>query len=164
MCAKSDAARIHPDRNDFPVSEKTVARFANQADETGHVEIPLKPNQIMPCRFNLKYGLPIDWWEIAIPVGGSFDLRYGKYPTQKPLELMRRFVKACTDPGDLVVEPFAGGATFCYAAKELDRQYIGMDNSEVAVNFARDRLTHAKRQARLPVTPKPAPSLDGFLC
>ncbi len=49
------------------------------------------------------------------------------YPTQKPLVLYERIVKASSNPGDIVLDPFAGCATTCVAAEHLERQWVGID-------------------------------------
>ena len=54
------------------------------------------------------------------------------YPTQKPLRLMERIIKASTDEGDLVLDPFCGCATTCVAAEGLGREWAGIDISPAA--------------------------------
>lgn len=62
------------------------------------------------------------------------------YPTQKPLALLRRFIEANTQPGDLVLDPFAGCATALVAAEGLGRAWIGVDVSSVAVRLVHERM------------------------
>lgn len=50
-----------------------------------------------------------------------------EYPTQKPLALYERIIKASSNPGDVVLDPFCGCATTCVAAERLGRQWVGMD-------------------------------------
>ena len=50
-----------------------------------------------------------------------------RYPTQKPLKLLKRIIKASTKEGDLVIDPFCGCATACVAAQQLNRKWIGID-------------------------------------
>ena len=66
-----------------------------------------------------------DYWEIDI-IGRSSKERMG-YPTQKPLALYERIVKACSNPGNMVLDPFCGCATTLVAAEQSDRHWIGMD-------------------------------------
>ena len=68
-----------------------------------------------------------DWWT-DIPAGGQIPRgqRTG-YPTQKPLALYERIIKASSNPGDLVLDPFAGCATTPIAAERLGRQWVAMD-------------------------------------
>ena len=70
-------------------------------------------------------GLPRrDVWELSILAGSSKE-RVG-YPTQKPLALLHRIIKASSNRGDLVFDPFCGCATACIAAEQLQREWIGL--------------------------------------
>ena len=73
------------------------------------------------------------------------------YPTQKPLTLLERIIKASSNEGDMVLDPFCGCATTCVAAEKLNRQWIGVDVGEKAHQFVKDRLVKeaAGRQADL---------------
>ena len=61
------------------------------------------------------------------------------FPTQKPLALLERIIKASSNPGDVVLDPFCGCATTCIAAERLDRQWIGIDLSPLAVRLVEQR-------------------------
>jgi len=78
-----------------------------------------------------------DWWEISI-LATTHSERLG-YPTQKPLALLERIIKASSNEGDLVLDPFCGCATTCIAAERLDRQWIGIDLSSMAVKLVEER-------------------------
>ena len=74
----------------------------------------------------MAYGKPVDdVWEIP-KINNSSKERLG-YPTQKPLALMERIIKASTDEGDVVLDPFCGCATTLEAAHKLNRKWIGID-------------------------------------
>ncbi|MYD43792.1 MAG: hypothetical protein F4W90_07865, partial [Gammaproteobacteria bacterium] len=62
------------------------------------------------------------------------------YPTQKPLALLERIIKASSNEGDIVLDPFCGCATTCIAAERLERQWIGIDVSHKAYDLVRERL------------------------
>ena len=62
------------------------------------------------------------------------------YPTQKPLKLLDRIIKASSNEGDMVLDPFAGCATACVAAERLDRQWIGIDISGKAADLVQVRI------------------------
>ena len=62
------------------------------------------------------------------------------YPTQKPLAFLERIIKASSNEGDVVLDPFAGCATACVAAEQLGRQWIGVDLSPKAVELVNYRL------------------------
>ena len=65
---------------------------------------------------------------------------YVGYPTQKPLPLLERIIKASSNPGDVVLDPFCGCATALIAAEKLERQWMGIDLSPKAVELIHDRL------------------------
>ena len=72
---------------------------------------------------------------------------YEKHPTQKPIALLERIVRASSNPGDLVLDPFAGTFTTCFVAKKLGRQSIGIEIEEDYVKIGLRRLqimTHYK--------------------
>ena len=62
------------------------------------------------------------------------------YPTQKPLALLERVIKASSNPGDVVLDPFCGCATTCVAAEMLGRQWVGIDLSPLAGKIVVERL------------------------
>ncbi len=65
-----------------------------------------------------------------------------QYPcqTQKPLALLERIIKASSNPGDVVLDPFCGCATMLVAADRLDRQWVGIDLSSLAAQLVLKRL------------------------
>jgi len=85
-------------------------------------------------------GVPMgDVWEIGViaPIARE---RTG-YPSQKPEALLERLVRALSDEGDLVVDPYAGSGTTLAVAARLGRRFVGIDASDVAIEVARRRLT-----------------------
>lgn len=62
------------------------------------------------------------------------------YPTQKPLALLERIVRASSNPNDMVFDPFCGCATTLVAADRLQRQWAGIDISSQAVTLVKKRL------------------------
>ena len=79
-----------------------------------------------------------DVWNIPY-IPPSAKERTG-YPTQKPLALLERIIKASSNEGDVVLDPFCGCATTCIAAEKLNRQWIGIDISVKAYDLVRKRL------------------------
>ena len=77
-------------------------------------------------------------WRIPCVQPASKD--YTGYPTQKPLALLERIIRASSNEGDVVLDPFCGCATTCVAAEKLDRHWIGADLSPLAVRLVRERL------------------------
>ena len=85
-------------------------------------------------------GLPInDVWIDISPINSRAKERIG-YPTQKPSSLYERMIKASSNEGDIVLDPFAGCATTLVAAEKLKRQWIGMDIWERAHEVVVERL------------------------
>ena len=62
------------------------------------------------------------------------------YPTQKPLALLDRIIKASSNKGEIVLDPFCGCATTCLAAENLKRKWIGIDLSYKAVELVKSRI------------------------
>ena len=61
-------------------------------------------------------------------------------PTQKPLDLMKYLVLTYSNPGDLILDPFAGSGTTLVAAKDLDRRFIGIEINQGYVDICNKRL------------------------
>ncbi len=76
------------------------------------------------------------WNDIKPPAGKE---RTG-YPTQKPVELLERIIKASSNKGDVVLDPFCGCATTCVAAEKLDRRWVGIDVSVKAYELVTTRI------------------------
>jgi site-specific DNA-methyltransferase (adenine-specific) len=62
------------------------------------------------------------------------------HPTQKPLALVEYLIKTYTNEGDLVLDNCMGSGTTCLAAKNLNRQFIGIEKEEEYYNIAVKRL------------------------
>ncbi len=80
-----------------------------------------------------------DWWD-GIAIAPRIKKEYQGYPTQKPLKLVERIVKASSNKGDMVLDPFCGCATACIAAEKLERDWVGIDISAKAYELVKDRL------------------------
>ncbi|MCY4048917.1 MAG: DNA methyltransferase [Hyphomicrobiales bacterium] len=95
-----------------------------------------------------------DLWT-DVPAVGSGKESTG-YPTQKPVALYKRIIESSSNPGDVVLDPFVGSGTTLVAAKQLGRQWIGIDASEDACKVAQGRLMNLE-EADLP-----APEADNI--
>jgi site-specific DNA-methyltransferase (adenine-specific) len=82
-----------------------------------------------------------DVWEIGVLAPVSRE-RTG-YPSQKPEALLERIVGALSDPGDLVLDPYAGSGTTLAVAARMGRAFVGVDQSAIAIATARTRLAEA---------------------
>ena len=79
-----------------------------------------------------------DYWDVPA-LRGNQPETVG-YPTQKPIALYERMVKASSNEGDIVLDPFAGCATTLVAAEKLGRHWVGIDIWEGAHDLVRKRL------------------------
>lgn len=77
-------------------------------------------------------------WQIGAPC--ISEKRFGKHPTQKPVALLQRLIRASTEPDQLVLDPFVGSGTTCLAARSTSRRSIGIDQSDEYLALARNRL------------------------
>ena len=99
----------------------------------------MTPRLVGPKKASLGK-LPTDvWWMTIVPTNSSE--RTG-YPTQKPERLLDRIVRASSNPGDLVVDFFAGSGTTGVVAKRLGRRFLLVDNNPAATEIARLRLAN----------------------
>ena len=130
--SKSDQYTFNLDDVREPYAEATIDRFAHYIGNR---------------RKTGDYGLqtlhplgkhPDDWWQIQ-PIAPSAKERVG-FPTQKPLALYERIIKASSNPGDMVLDPFCGCATTPVAAERLGREWVGMAIWDGAHQMVLDRL------------------------
>ena len=82
--------------------------------------------------------LPTDtWWQTIVPPGGKESTGY---VTQKPLAILRRIIKAASNPGEVVLDFFAGSGTTGFAAAQLGRSFILIDSNEEALRVMAQRF------------------------
>jgi len=79
-----------------------------------------------------------DWWQIGIL--STTAKERSNYPTQKPLQLLERLLKAYTDEGDLVLDFYCGSGTTGEAAVRMNRRCVLVDVNPKAVQIARKRI------------------------
>ena len=88
-------------------------------------------------------GVPVqDVWTDIYSLSGSNTERLG-YPTQKPQALLERIISASSNEGDVVLDPFCGCGTAVAAAQKLNRQWLGIDITHLAVALMKNRLRTA---------------------
>jgi len=115
--------------------EKLWERGRIKTDASG---VPLLRGQIV--YLHEKNGMPVqDFWDDILRVGNTSGERLG-YPTQKPVALLERIIKASSKEGDIILDPFAGCGTAVVAAESLKRQWIGIDITAIAIKLVRERL------------------------
>ena len=116
------------------VSTGTMKRWKGQRQGSVFVDgvrfqVPTDEGAKTPCP---------DWWEISI-INPNAKERVG-YPTQKPLALLDRIIKASSNDGDMVLDPFCGCATTCISAQGLGRHWSGIDISPKAADLVQQRM------------------------
>ena len=143
-----------------PLSESTIKKFKH-IDENGHYRIlgrgikgsPIRsakdvdpkweqtnPELVVRDYLEDKVGVPIeDYWFINI-INQASNERLG-YPTQKPEALLERIVKSSSNEGDLVADFFCGCGTAIAVAQKLNRKWLGVDISHLAIKLITKRLT-----------------------
>lgn len=86
-------------------------------------------------------GVPLQdvWTDIRLT---SADKERLGYPTQKPVALLNRILQCSSNPGDVVLDPFCGCGTTIDSAIRLDRRWIGIDVTYIAVDLIEKRLLH----------------------
>ncbi len=77
------------------------------------------------------------WFHTIVPTNGAEKTGY---PTQKPAGVLRRLVAASARPGGWCLDPFAGSGTLGAVCRELDRRFVLVDESPVAIEVMRARL------------------------
>ena len=88
-------------------------------------------------------GTPVsDIWDDIPPINSQAQERLG-YPTQKPEALLERIIKASSNEGDVVLDPFCGCGTAIAAAQKLNRSWIGIDITHLAITLIKHRLKDA---------------------
>ena len=83
--------------------------------------------------------LPGDLWTDIDVVNARAKERQS-FPTQKPLALLERIIRASSNEDDVVLDPFCGCATTCIAAEKLGRQWVGIDLSPKAKDLIKTRM------------------------
>lgn len=86
-------------------------------------------------------------WKIPAP--RKEEKTFGKHPTQKPVELLKRILLASTKEGDLVLDPFCGSSTTGVAALLLNRKYVGIDIEEDYLDLSKKRIKQVTKNPAL---------------
>ena len=112
-------------------------------DSVGLIIWPLKVGGIPSLKLYLDATRGIAVGDIFTDIGrlGGQSKEKTGYPTQKPLALYERIIKASSNKGDLVLDPFCGCATTPIAAERLGRQWLGMDLWDGAYDVIMERMS-----------------------
>ena len=124
------------------LSNGTTQDKLDALDAAGLIYWPSKENGMPRLKQYAEdmAGIPLQtlWTDIA-PIGAHATERLG-YPTQKPLSLLDRIIKASSNPNDIVLDAFCGCGTALVAAENLGRQWIGIDISPTACRVMAKRM------------------------
>ena len=133
--SKSESFKFNlEDVRETEIAESTYKRFKKDIDTTG--KIPNLKNGKM--YYVSPYSPPRDWLNLnTLPQ--AHTERNG-YPTQKPKELIKRFVLASSNEGDVVADYYLGSGTTAKVCQELNRQFIGCDINPKAIEITKARL------------------------
>lgn len=135
-----------PHPNGWAISREKM----EELDKAGLLQFPKSPDGRIEVRRYLdeRKGMPFgNVWTDIPPVNSMAQERLG-YPTQKPLGLLERIISASSNEGDLVLDPFCGCGTTIHAAQKINRRWIGIDLTHLAIALVRRRLIDAFPQAK----------------
>ncbi len=122
-------------------SARQLVYFDNRADPKGRVPDDtwiLRPQDV-PDGFDPQG----DTWYVP-RVCGTFKERAGWHGCQMPEQLLGRIIRACSNPGDIVLDPFGGSGTTLITAKKLDRRFLGFELSPEYAQQIQSRLDVTK--------------------
>lgn len=101
-------------------------------------------------------GLPAVWI-VPRPSNASEERRATGHPTPKPLPLFETLVSQFTDPGETILDPFAGSGTTGCACIRLGRNFVGWEKSPAYYEIAKKRLEGTREQLTIPLARAPKP-------
>ena len=107
--------------------------------EASFKELPPPPGETTELSF---FDPASATWNIS-RICGTFKEREGWHGCQMPIGVLDRIVKASSNEGDIILDPFNGSGTTCVSAALLGRKFVGFDQSADYVGYARTRLEHA---------------------
>jgi len=119
------------------VWDKEKGKIVNAKDEDGKVQYIETDEKTLD-----------DVWRISMLQPADKKERIG-YPTQKPEELLRRIIEMASNEGDVVLDPFVGGGTTISVAEKLNRKWIGIDQSVMAIKVSDLRLKKRVEENKL---------------
>ena len=139
---KSEQAKINIDDVRIPYGAHTLKYPSHpQAETSAYGKGKTKKNNNWTP--NPKGAKPKDVIEIPTTCNGMGETT--PHPTQKPEELLRKFVLASSHEGDLIIDPFSGSGTTVVVAEQLNRRWMGCDLNIEYNNWAIQRLENVRR-------------------
>ena len=137
----SDGRLYQPHSNGWAVSIEVM----KQLDAENRLFFPAKEGGRLRRKIYLDEspGVPAgDVWSDLPPIHASSAERLG-YPTQKPEALLERILSASSNEGHVVLDPFCGCGTTVQVAQKLNRRWIGIDITHLAIGLIKTRLDDA---------------------
>lgn len=132
-------------RKKFPPKHDNILWYAKTPDkytfnQNALDRIPYMAPGLVGKEKAARGKLPTDtWWHTIVPTNSKEKTGY---PTQKPMGILRRIINTCSNPGEMVLDFFAGSGTTGAVCLELDRNFILVDNNPQAVEVMKARFTH----------------------
>ncbi len=80
----------------------------------------------------------------SIPLTPKQEKKYGKHPTQKPEELLKRIILSSTKENDVVLDPFCGSGTTGVVCQKHNRKFVGIDKEKAFLEIAKKRIEEVK--------------------
>ncbi len=126
---------------DLNVNNLSTQEKLDLLDEAGLIHWPERGSIPRQKRYaDESAGVPIQDIITDIPPISSHARERLGYPTQKPEALLERIINASSNEGDVVLDPFCGCGTATVAAERLNRRWIGIDVTHLAITLVRHRL------------------------
>ena len=121
------------DKNNYTFNSKDIMVEAKSGSQRKLIDYRKNP----PQPYNSEK-VPGNVWNF-VRVRYRMD-EYENHPTQKPISLLERIIKASSNENDVVLDPFSGTFTTCYVAKQLNRKFIGIEIQEEYLKIGLRRL------------------------
>ena len=117
----------------------------DEMDARGEIHWSSNGNPRRKVYLDQSKGIPVqDIWLDYLDVNNQNTHLTG-YPTEKNIDMLKRIIEASSNPGDLVLDCFAGSGTTLVAANELGRQWIGVDIGDESIRIIKDRFLNGTR-------------------
>jgi site-specific DNA-methyltransferase (adenine-specific) len=122
----------------FSPRHEDILYFTKTKDFVFNLDEVRVPQKYFRARNNMQGANPGDVWQFSHVHYCSAERE--NHPTQKPEALLERIIKASSNAGDLVLDPFVGSGTTCKVAEVLGRSWIGIDINEEYIAMSKKRL------------------------
>lgn len=145
--SKSSDYLFNKDSIRIPYDEKTLGNYKDGLKGSG----TFYSGSVKESEGSLlKEGkVPEDWWELAIAARYPVDgIKRVGYPTEKPLPLLERIIKASSNENDIIADFFTGSGSFAAVAEMNNRKWIASDLGKFSIHTTRKRMIQVQRQLK----------------